>query len=88
MTTEIEALQTIVAFVKRASAPEEKLLSDKDVAEKLAISRASVWRFANEGKLPKPVRLSESTQRWRATEINNYLANLQSGENNLSSTST
>ena len=73
---ESRTLQTIIEFVKRASAPEEKLLSDKDVAEKLAISRASVWRFANEGKLPKPVRLSESTQRWRATEINSYLANL------------
>lgn len=81
-------LQTLLEFVKRAAAPEEKLLNDKDVAEKLAISRASVWRFVSEGKLPRPVRLSESTQRWKASELNSYLASLQAEESNLSSTST
>ena len=46
-----------------------KLLTVKDVADLLAISTREVWRKADAGDLPKPLRLGRKLRRWLPEEI-------------------
>jgi predicted DNA-binding transcriptional regulator AlpA len=48
--------------------PRPWLLSDRDVGAALRLSRASVWRHAASGKIPKPVKIGGAT-RWVSAEI-------------------
>ncbi|HSH84969.1 MAG TPA: helix-turn-helix domain-containing protein [Guyparkeria sp.] len=52
-------------------------LSDKQVAERYAVSRPTVWRWTAEGKLPKPIRLSPGCTRWRLDMLQGFEKNLQ-----------
>jgi len=49
-----------------------KLLRDREVAEMLSISVASVWRYARTGKIPAPIKVGYST-RWLEEELQVYL---------------
>jgi predicted DNA-binding transcriptional regulator AlpA len=49
-----------------------KLLRDREVAEMLSISVASVWRYARTGKIPDPIKVGYST-RWLEEELKAYL---------------
>lgn len=42
--------------------------SDRELATHYSVSRATIWRWVNEGKLPKPVKLSAGVTRWRWSE--------------------
>jgi len=46
-----------------------RLLSARQVAERLSISERSVWRLAAAGRLPEPVRLTGKLVRWRSGDI-------------------
>jgi len=46
-----------------------KYLSDKTVAERYDTSRATIWRWTREGKLPQPVRLSAGSTRWKLDDL-------------------
>lgn len=50
------------------------LLSAKDVAAMLGISRSAVFELKREGFLPSPVRLGGSIVRWRAAELRGWIA--------------
>lgn len=45
-------------------------VSDKQLARRYGINRATVWRWAATGRLPAPVRLTPNVTRWdlRAVE--------------------
>lgn len=43
--------------------------SDKLLAEIYGVSRATIWRWANQGILPKPVKLSAGVTRWKVADI-------------------
>lgn len=45
------------------------LLSVAEVAEILSISTREVWRRADAGGLPRPIRLGARTRRWLRPEI-------------------
>lgn len=47
-------------------------LSDKTVASRYDTSRNTVWRWTREGKLPKPVRLSNGTTRWKLSDLERW----------------
>lgn len=47
---------------------DERYLRDIDLAERYQIHRNSVWRWAAQGKLPKPVAVGGS-KRWKLSEI-------------------
>lgn len=47
---------------------EKLLLTDKDVAELLGVSRVHVWDCSREGSLPKPYKLGTLT-RWKRQDI-------------------
>ncbi|MGM0857225.1 MAG: helix-turn-helix transcriptional regulator [Pseudomonadota bacterium] len=44
-------------------------LSDKRIAGRYDVSRATIWRWVQAGRLPKPVKLSPGCTRWRASDI-------------------
>ncbi len=46
-----------------------KYLRVKSVAERLDVSKSTVWRLSQQGVLPKPIKLSPRTTVWRSDEI-------------------
>lgn len=52
----------------------EIYLSDKRVAERYDVSRATIWRWVQIGRLPRPVKLSPGCTRWRASDIEGWEA--------------
>ncbi|MCZ7652124.1 MAG: AlpA family phage regulatory protein [Thermoanaerobaculia bacterium] len=45
---------------------------DVDLANSLAISRATVWRWVREGRLPPPVKIGPNTTRWLAEDLEQF----------------
>jgi excisionase family DNA binding protein len=56
---------------------QEFLLTVRDVAELLSMSVREVWRLESEGRIPKAIRMSRKTVRWKGTQIEAYLSSLQ-----------
>ncbi|MEC8848760.1 MAG: AlpA family phage regulatory protein [Pseudomonadota bacterium] len=44
-------------------------LSDFDLGARYSVSRATIWRWAQSGRLPKPVALSPGCTRWRLEDV-------------------
>ena len=55
----------------------QKFLTDSDLAARYSIRRATVWRWANAGRLPAPVRLGEATTRWNLSDVERHEQHLQ-----------
>ena len=51
---------------------QEFLLSQRDLAERLQVSKRKIQRMDVAGQLPRPIRLGRSV-RWRASEIDEWL---------------
>ena len=47
--------------------------TDKSLANYFSVSKASIWRWSNSGKLPKPRRIGENTTRWLWSEVLEHL---------------
>ncbi len=47
----------------------QRYVSDSQLAERYSVSRATIWRWANRGLLPKPQQLSPGCTRWKLDEI-------------------
>ena len=45
-----------------------KYLSDKDLAARYSIHRATPWRWVREGRFPSPIKINGST-RWKLSDI-------------------
>jgi predicted DNA-binding transcriptional regulator AlpA len=41
----------------------------KSVAERLDVSKSTVWRLVQQGILPKPIKLSSRTTVWKSDDI-------------------
>jgi predicted DNA-binding transcriptional regulator AlpA len=42
-------------------------------ARSMPISRSTLWRWVNEGKFPKPIKLSEGVTVWRVEEVDAWI---------------
>ena len=51
----------------------DQMLTDKEVANALKLSRSSVWRLAKAGKLPKPVKVGMNAARWKQSELKAWM---------------
>jgi predicted DNA-binding transcriptional regulator AlpA len=59
----------------------ECFLSDREVAKRYDVSRASVWRWlANEPTFPTPVKLSAGTSRWKLSDLIQFEAKARKAE--------
>lgn len=59
------------SFIPEGDKPQKSqqaFLSDKGVAARYDVSRATIWRWAAEGRIPKPVKVVGST-RWRIADL-------------------
>lgn len=57
-----------------------RLLSIREVAEKLSLSRYTIWRYLREGRLTMlPVRVGKRRVAFREDEINRYIESLPRG---------
>jgi prophage regulatory protein len=54
----------------------EQLLRLPQLKAVLGISRATIYRYVDSGKLPPPVKLSSRCVAWRASAINEWMATL------------
>jgi prophage regulatory protein len=54
-----------------------ELLSVKEVASRLSVGPRTVWRWAAQGKLPRPLRLSKGCVRWWSTDVDRFLEALR-----------
>jgi prophage regulatory protein len=45
-----------------------------EVKARVALSRATIYRWAAAGKFPKPVALSSQTVRWRESDVVQWMA--------------
>jgi prophage regulatory protein len=43
--------------------------SDRNLASRYKVSRATILRWASSGNLPNPCKLSENCTRWRSSDI-------------------
>jgi prophage regulatory protein len=49
-------------------------LSDKELSERLEVSRQTIWRWVREGNLPHPVKLGSNCTRWKLADIQSWEA--------------
>ena len=61
---------------KLFSPSSDHLLTIRQVAELLKVSKRTVRRWADQGRLPTPVRFSKTCIRWKASAIQAHLAGL------------
>ena len=52
-------------------------ISDLQLAQRFGVSRATVWRWAQHGKFPQPVKLSPGTSRWKLSAVEQWEADQQ-----------
>jgi predicted DNA-binding transcriptional regulator AlpA len=50
-----------------------KYIRAKSVAEYLDVSEASVWRYVQQGILPKPINVTPRTTLWRTADIDDAI---------------
>lgn len=50
----------------------KKFVTDRQLAERYGVSRASVWRWASTGQLPQPVAIGSGTTRWNLEDIERH----------------
>ena len=49
-------------------------LTDKQVAERYNVGRATAWRWVQEENFPKPIKLSAGCTRWKLSDIEKWEA--------------
>lgn len=69
----IRGRRRIPAAVGGVSMERKKLLTVQEVADLFSISVREVWRRADSGQLPKPLRLGEKLRRWVREEIDTVI---------------
>ena len=64
----------------------EKLLRRREVEEITGLSRASIYRLMDEGKFPRPVRVSATAVRWKASDVYAWIESRPVAEGGVGST--
>lgn len=52
------------------------LLTEKQVCERIALSRVSLWKLRRLGRFPEPVATPLRCRRWRSTDIHTWMNSL------------
>ncbi len=51
----------------------DKMIRVEGVAETLQIGKSTVWLYVRQGKLPKPLKMSERVSVWRESDIQAFI---------------
>lgn len=57
------------------------VVSVREVAELLGVNARTVWRMAQRGEIPAPIRLGERVVRWRLSDLREHLDRKAEGKN-------
>lgn len=49
--------------------PNERYLRDSEVGHRYGVCRQTAWRWAAQGALPEPIKLSVGVTRWRLSDL-------------------
>ena len=52
----------------------DRLLRRREVEEITGMGRSSIYRLMHDGTFPRPVRVGPAAVRWRASDIDDWLA--------------
>lgn len=47
-------------------------LKDTEAALRYGVSRPTIWRWAKQGKFPKPIKLGAGSTRWRSSDLEDW----------------
>lgn len=56
------------------------IMRKAELAEKLGVSSTTIWRWVNEGELPKPITLGPRIIGWEVTVIEQWLESKRTQE--------
>jgi len=59
------------------------LLRIKDVMKKTGVAKSTIWLWVKEGKLPKPIKLSERITVWNENEIDEWIELKKSNQSEI-----
>ena len=45
---------------------------DIHLASRYSVTRATIWRWAAEGRIPQPIKLSPGCARWRIVDLESF----------------
>ncbi|MCH9776449.1 MAG: AlpA family transcriptional regulator [Planctomycetes bacterium] len=48
-------------------------VSPREIAEQLCVTAETLLAWADKGKFPKPIKLAPKTQRWKRSDVENFL---------------
>ncbi len=51
----------------------ERLISAKEVLERVSFSRTTLDRLVNSNEFPRPIKISEGRNMWAESQINSYI---------------
>lgn len=54
-------------------------LSDRDLAARYNVCRATIWRWTQAGRLPQPIQFSPGCTRWNLEEVESFEPRSTSG---------
>lgn len=57
------------------------VVSVREVADLLGVNARTVWRMAQRGEIPAPIRLGERVVRWRLSDLREHLDRKAEGKN-------
>lgn len=58
----------------------EQLLRLEDVEATIGVKKSKIYLLLKEGKFPKPIRLGSRSVRWKSSEIQKFIANLSTAD--------
>lgn len=64
----------LAAIQKFDALPDSAFIRAPVVVGLLGISEPTLWRWAREGRIPRPVKLSRGVSVWRVSDIRKVLA--------------
>jgi prophage regulatory protein len=64
------------SIIERARPPPPRLLSRREVLERVGATYPSVWKWMRDGKFPRARELTNGRIAWLESEIEEWIANL------------
>jgi predicted DNA-binding transcriptional regulator AlpA len=54
--------------------PDDRLLTEKEVLERIPLNRSTVYRMTRDGRFPEPIQLTAARKCWRLSTIAAWIA--------------
>ena len=72
-------MMTAHATTSTLSTPSDRILRPRELADRIGLSLATLWRLRRRGDLPEPIRLSPGCVGWRSSDIERWLERREAG---------